>query len=141
MTKAADFKVVADGACACIRLSPEADGPYQSMLSGKDKLSIQRKTRLGRIFQELCSEMRPRLNDEQFKKEGDFGDGSGKTVAVFAIKAWKFRLYGTLCTIGNKKCFLGVRVDAAKKQNKADQALLKATAKAIGELEEFAARK
>jgi hypothetical protein len=139
LTKAADFKVVANGSVACVRLSPEADGQYRNVLEGKDKLSVQRKTRLGRIFEEFCSSMHPRLNDEQFKKEGDYRDGNGKTVSVFAIKAWKFRLYGTLCTIGNKKCFVGVKVDAAKKQNKANPALLKATAKALGELDEFRA--
>jgi hypothetical protein len=136
LTKAADFKVVAEGPVACIRLSPEALGHFQSVLDGKDELSKRRKVRLQRIFREFCENARPQLNDEQFKKEGDFPNGLGKTVAVIAIKAWQFRLYGTVCMVGNKKCFVGVKVDPAKKQDRANQRLLKATAREFGGIDE-----
>ncbi len=137
MTKAADFKVVERGLAACIRLSPEVEDQFKSAIGVKDELSIKRKVHFNRIFKEFCSNARPRLNDQQFKKEGDFPDGSGRHVAIFAIKARQFRIYGTLCTVDGQKCFIGVKVDAAKKQDKADQALLKATAKKLGDLDEF----
>ncbi len=56
---------------------------------------------------------------------------------IWTFKAPKWRLYGAILSVGGKRCFVGTRVDANKKQDKADQALLKATAKDIGELQEL----
>lgn len=134
---AADFVEVETGAVASIRLSPSAKGDYDQAVDGKDKISLQRKTHLARYFAEFCASLRPRLNDEKFKKEGNFSDGNGGTVAIFTFKAWQWRLYGSILTVAGKRCFVGTRVDAFKKQNKADKKMLERTAEDISQLREY----
>lgn len=118
-------------------MSSKAHDEYSRVQTGTDKRSVQRQTHLRRFFEEFCSDFRHRLNDEQFKKEGDFSDGVGGRVAIWAFKAWQFRLYGAVLTVDGSRCFVGVTVDPEKKSNRADQALLRSAALEIAKLEEY----
>jgi hypothetical protein len=54
-------------------------------------------------------------------------------VAVFAFKHDQYRCYGGFLQYGSRKCFVCIEADEAKKQNKADAALLKRVAKGLAE--------
>lgn len=129
-------KLPIPGSFGTVWLSSEAYDAYKSICVAKDELSVRRKTALDRYFLEFCQSKLARLNDKQFKKEETFSTASGKRVAVYAFKVWKWRLYGALLHIEGVKAFVGVRVDADKKQDKADRALMSAAAQFISELDE-----
>ena len=134
---AGTFRVVCGGEAAEIRLSPAAFREYEQAIEGKDVISLKRKTHLQRYFEEFCRSMRPRLSDEKFKKEGNFPDGKGSQVGIWVFKAWQWRLYGSIVSVEGKRCFVGTRVDAAKKQDKANQGILRNTASDIAALLEY----
>jgi hypothetical protein len=104
-----------------------------------DELSLKRRTHLQRYFKEFCDndDYQRRLSDEKFKKEGNFRDGMGGSVPIYAFKAWKWRVYGAVMRVSSRRCFVGVVVDPDKKQNKADRAKLTAAATAIAQLAEY----
>lgn len=137
---AAQFEVVCVGGMGVVRLSPAAHADYAQAIHGNDKISLQRKTHLQRYFQEFCASLRPRLSEEKFKKEANFPDGSGGQVSIWAFKAWQWRLYGSILNVAGKRCFVGTRVDAAKKQNRADQGVLRSAASDIAGLKEYGAK-
>jgi hypothetical protein len=141
--KAADYETVCEGDAAAVRLAPKAYAAYQKAIEKQDTLSVQRKTHLGRYFREFCDhvEFYIRLNPHQFKREDTLKDGQGGEVAVWAFKGPQWRVYGAILRVNGKRCFVGTRVDAAKKRDKADQAMLKATAKDIGKLLEYQVKK
>jgi hypothetical protein len=58
-------------------------------------------------------------------------------VAVWTFKGWQWRLYGAILKVMGRRCFVGVDVDPNKKKDRADQAKLKSSAKAIAELDEY----
>jgi hypothetical protein len=120
---AAEFEVVCTGPVAEIRLSPTASAEYQRDTKGNDSVSTKRRVHLQRYFREVCDHNPHRLSIEKFRKEDNFADGRGSEVAVWAF--------------AGRRCFVGVRVDAAKKQDKADQQLLKAAASDISRLREY----
>jgi hypothetical protein len=141
--RAADYETVCEGVAAAVRLAPDACAKYRQAIAGQDKLSVQRRAHLARYFREFCEhpDFHKRLNPQQFKREGSFKDGYGGEVVVWTFKAPKWRLYGANLTVAGKRCFVGTRVDADKKRDKADQALLKTTAKDIGSLAELRGNK
>jgi hypothetical protein len=134
---AANFKIVYVGPAGVVRMAPDAYDEYCQAIEGKDELSAKRKAHLERYFKEFCTVKPHRLTDEKFKKEGNFSDGIGGKSAVWAFKAWKWRLYGVTMTVDGQHCFVGLRVDPAKKKDKADKKLLKNTALDAGELKEY----
>jgi hypothetical protein len=136
--KASDFGTVCEGEFAAVRLAPAALREFEEIVAGTDALSTKRRVHLQRSFSEFCGNGDParRLSDEKFKKEGNFPGGDGSDVAIWAFKVWKWRLYGALLVVDGKKCFVGVRVDANKKQQKANKNLLKAAAKDVAALHE-----
>jgi hypothetical protein len=109
------------------------------VLEGTDEISVKRKVQLARYFREFCenAQFARRLSDQKFKNEGNFPDGQGKQVTVWTFKSWQWRLYGAILRTAGKNCFVGVKVDPAKKRDRADQQMLKATAKAIAALVEY----
>jgi hypothetical protein len=127
------------GAKADVRLSPDAEKQYREAIENKDELSTKRRTHLQRYFREFCDhdDYLRRLSDQKFKKEGNFSDGLGGTVAIYTIKAWQWRVYGTVMTVGGRRCFVGVVVDPTKKQDRADRAKLTSAAKMIAQLSEY----
>jgi hypothetical protein len=136
--RAIDYEIVCEGRAACVRLAPNACAKYRQAIDGQDKLSVQRRTHLARYFAEFCehSDVRSRLNPKQFKREGTFKDGH-REFSIWTFKAPKWRLYGAILQVAGKRCFVGTRVDPDKKQDKADQTLLRLTAKDIGGLAEM----
>jgi hypothetical protein len=131
--------VVQDGPYAAVRLAPGIHAEYMTLFESNDTLSKKRRTHLTRYFQRFC-ELGPRsLGEEKFRWEESFSDGRGGQVPVYAFKPFKWRLYGGILTVGGKRCFVGVRIDPSKKQDKANQELLKATASDIAKLLEYRA--
>jgi hypothetical protein len=133
------FCLACQGGVADVRLSPEAKVHYQQVLDGTDENSVKRKVQLARYFREFCDHLLffNRLSDLKFKNEGNFSDGLGGHVTIWTFKAWKWRLYGAILQVNGRRCFVGVNVDPAKKQDKADQQMLKSTAKVIAGLQEY----
>lgn len=140
--KASEYEIVHAGVSATVRLAPNACADYHQAIAGNDKVSMQRRTHLGRYFAEFCghADFHKRLNPKQFRREGSFKDGFGGEVAVWTFKAPKWRLYGAILVVAGQRCFVGTRVDADKKRDRADQDMLKATAKDIGGLAEWRAK-
>ncbi len=62
------------------------------------------------------------------------GIPGGADVALFAFKHDQYRCYGSHLPYGSPPCFVVIEADEAKKQNKADQALLRRAALEFGEL-------
>jgi len=139
LLKAANFKVAFTGAKADIRLSDSEWYMYQEAIEKNDEISVKRRIHLNRFFKEFCEsdDYHRRLNDKQFKREGKFKDGNGQFATIWTFKAWQWRLYGAILTVEKRRCFVGVRVDPNKKQDKADPKILRATAELIGALSEY----
>lgn len=137
MTSASDFTIVCRGRIADVRLSPGANRAFDEVCAGTDARSIKRKRTLTRYFQEFCENEPHRLGEEKFKKQGNLADGVGGKVAIWEFKAWQWRLYGSILSVGGKKCFVGVKVDPDKKTDRADRTLLEAAAREISKLSEY----
>ncbi|WP_125901156.1 hypothetical protein [Methylobacterium indicum] len=77
---------------------------------------------------------------EHYRSEGQHPakNGTNDKVAIWAFKPDGWRLYGAVLLVDGQKCFVGVKVDSAKKQNKPDREMLRRAAEIIGELTEFA---
>jgi hypothetical protein len=136
---AVEYPVVRDGPYAAIRLSPGAHASYQQLFESNDKLSMKRRTHLARYFERFCEIGPQSLGEEKFKREDSFPDGRGGQVSVYAFKPFKWRLYGGILRVAGKRCFVGTRVDPSKKQDKANQQLLRNAANDIAELLEYSA--
>lgn len=134
--KASDFEVVATGQAADVRLAPAALKEYRKLTNGRHELSVRQYRQLKRYMDNFCETGGKSLNDEQYKREGLFSDGKGGRVSVWTFKPFKWRLYGSVLNVAGKQTFVGVRVDPAKKQTKADRTELEAAAKLIGQLRE-----
>jgi hypothetical protein len=136
---ASSYYLACQGSVADVRMSPEAEAHFRQVLEGKDENSVKRKVQLMRYFREFCDNalFSRRLSDQKFKNEGNFPDGRGTQVVVWTFKSWQWRLYGAILRTAGKTCFVGVKVDPTKKRDRADQQMLKATAKAIAGLAEY----
>lgn len=136
---AASFVVVCDGPMASVRLSVEAKAAYDELKAGKSELAVRQYKQLTRYFERFCNSEPHRMTKEHYRSEGNHPDGQcqGGKVQIWAFKPKGWRLYGAVLQIDEKKCFVGVKVDPAKKQDKADVELLKAAAIAIGKLNEY----
>ncbi|MEN3953602.1 hypothetical protein [Iodidimonas sp. SYSU 1G8] len=98
-----------------------------------DALDVQPRARLQALFNLFCQNGPRGLNAKtQFPSEDAHPSGL-KNMADIALRAFKpaaqWRLYGTVTTYKEKPAFIGVAVDDSKKQDKADQHLLKLAAK------------
>lgn len=74
-------------------------------------------------------------NPEQFKREGRFPSGKASVgdIPVYAVKAFKLRVYGGMLKGAGEPTF--VCIEAKKKtRNKADRKVLERVAKALGEM-------
>lgn len=85
---------------------------------------------MDRILNHLSENGPEDLNDEQFKTEGRFPSGGGKTNLVFAMKSYQLRVYGCF-QAGTPRKFVCPE-GAIKKDNKADQKQLKRVASKVG---------
>jgi hypothetical protein len=97
----------------------------------RSKLDQRAAAQLDRYFKHFCEHGFSTLPPEHFKAEGRFPVGDGTELLVHAFKPWQWRLYGTIKTVGGRPMFIGVCVDNSKKRNKADQDLLRRTARTL----------
>lgn len=76
------------------------------------------------------------MDSGALKFEGRYhgGQAGGAKVPIYVFKRDQYRAYGGFITYGDRKCFAVVVVDEAKKQDKADDAILARAAKALGSL-------
>ena len=139
MVSAASFHIALEGSVGCIRLSPKAAEEFAEVCRGKDNRSVSRRRSLERAFDHFCNRGPKGLGEEKFKRQGQFSAGEGRTVVVWEFKAFAWRVYGSLLHVNGRHCFVGVRVDPDKKQDRANPETLRLTALAIGELDEFKA--
>lgn len=128
------FVIVRDGPERRIMLSAEVLKGHEEIGQATDRFNVSRRRSLDRLFEKFCDVAKPNNNREQFVKEGNFGAGNE---AVWAFKAFQFRVYGASFQVDSKETFLCVKFDPTKKQNRADQALLKAAGKALSEVRAF----
>ncbi len=137
--KAANLPLIWQGTRADVRMTETVAGEYRQAIGNQDEISVKRKTHLERSFGEFGEhdDYYKRLSDKKFKKEGNFPDGKGGRVAVWTFKGWQWRLYGAILKVMGRRCFIGVEVDPEKKQDRADQAKLKSSAKAIAQFDEY----
>ena len=134
---AKEYRVVFQGIERQIILSPKCFEEYSQAIDGNDKISVRRRTHLKRGFERYRGEKQHRLPEEKFKREGKFPDGNGTDVAVYAFKGWQYRLYGAEMVVNGVRSFVGVKTDPNKKRQKADQEILKESAKIVGGLKEY----
>lgn len=132
-----DLTLVHEGEFGEIRLGPNAVEEYEDVQKGATEDAVRTKAQMKRYFAAYCSEKIPRLNSECYKKQDDFGNGFGSKLAVFEFKSYQWRLYGVVTNLNGKRVFVGLRVDPAKKQDKANRALLGRVAEDAGQYKEF----
>lgn len=136
---AGSLKIVCPGSVADVRMTDVVYKEYRQAIEKADKMSVKRRTRLGRYFGEFANNVDyyNRMGQDKFKKEGNFPDGNGGMVAVWEFKAFQWRLYGGVAEVEGRRCFVGVAVDPDKKRDRADQELLAIAAKRLGAFREF----
>ena len=88
------------------------------------------------ILAELSEHGSADLNKEQFRDEGHFSAGKAGAgrYTVYAVKSYQLRIYGGF--VGEENAFFVCENALLKKRDKADQAVLKRVARALGELNE-----
>lgn len=131
LLEAHGFQIVRDGPERRVMLSAEVLGDYRAIGEATDRFNVSRRRSLDRLFKHCCEVAKPNNNREHFVKEGNFGPGNE---AVWAFKVHQFRVYGASFKVDDKETFIGVRHDPSKKQNRADQSLLKASGTALSEV-------
>lgn len=95
-----------------------------------DSLDDQKKGRLNAIMRLWC-EGRP-LTPKMFN--GNEGRTSRHNLMLQAFKTFKVRFYGVSIAVGGRRTFVVVDNDPAKKQDKADPAILKRAKRRIDDL-------
>ncbi len=95
----------------------------EDLKSDFDALPEATRARFVRIM-ELWTE-RMALTQEQFNGNEGRAQKGDINVLIQAFKAFKIRLYGFATEVGDRRSFLIVAIDPAKKQNKADPKVLK----------------
>ncbi|HEX4183364.1 MAG TPA: hypothetical protein VHY34_08900 [Caulobacteraceae bacterium] len=103
-----------------------------------DQIEDTKKDRLIRVMELWCAGTK--LTPEQFNGNEGRAKKGGVNVLVGAFKTHKMRLYGAAMTIDQRRTFVIVDSDLAKKQNKADPTILKrAKGRAIDVVEKLTA--
>lgn len=117
------------------RLAHTAKGSvvlHQCVAELFDALDEQVRGRLTRIMELWCDD-KP-LTDKMINRNE--GRSPRTNTMCQAFKAFKVRLYGHVCSEKGKKCFVISDFDGAKKQDKADKAILKRAKTRIDDLVE-----
>ncbi|WP_208634152.1 hypothetical protein [Rhizorhabdus wittichii] len=86
-----------------------------------EELENRQQGRFRRIMQMWCQGHK--LTQEMFN--GNEGRSPVCNVMLQAFKAFKIRIYGFVINIDNIRSFIVIDMDLAKKQDKADQGILK----------------
>ncbi|MFG1293766.1 hypothetical protein [Xanthobacter versatilis] len=125
-------RLIRAGAKGSVWLTAKCERPWKELHRQKGELATRQQTQLNRYTGVFCDDGSQALIPEMFRREGQFPDGRGNKIAVYAFKPFKWRLYGIITDIAEMPGFVGLGVDPSKKQDKADQDLLKQVAKDAG---------
>ena len=98
----------------------------------KDFGNVDRKERakLEATMKRWCQDGPANLPTARFKNQTAFKK-AGKSVTVSVFKAHQVRFYGGVVQVDGQPVFLIIASDTSKKQDKANQALLKFTAEVL----------
>lgn len=130
----ASFQRVATGNMHDVYLSDGVLDEYEKLrqrAERNEQNSVKAWKQLERYLLRFCEHGHRNMPEDQFKSEGAFAVGDGKKIQIYAFKPWQWRLYGALREFNDRPCFLGTMVDPSKKNNKADRAILEASARAF----------
>jgi hypothetical protein len=102
----------------------------RGMRRAYDALTDQKKGRLVAIMQGWCEGRR--LTSQMFN--GNEGRTPRHDILLQAFKTFKVRLYGFSSSIGDRRTFVIVDADPAKKQDRADPKILKRAKRRVDDL-------
>jgi hypothetical protein len=110
-----------------VGMLPEVHAEYMN-------LETRWRGRLDRCFEKFGIP-NTTLPAEQFASEGRHPTGgpNSKEVQLYAFKAYQTRLYGVLIGVQRVQTFIGLTLVTNKKQNKADQNLLRRIVKSYAQ--------
>lgn len=96
-------------------------------------LDAKRRARLMELLRILSQDGDKYLSPEKFRfeKRCHVGGAAGRDVAVYAVKGWQVRLYGSFVKVGGQNAFVCSELDASKKQDAADQGMLERAARKL----------
>jgi hypothetical protein len=101
----------------------------RALLPHINELPLSKRARFEAIMGRWCDGVR--LTPEMFNANEGRSPGG---ILLQTFKGFKIRLYGFARTVSSKKTFLIVDVDPAKKQDKADQGILKRAKRRVDEI-------
>jgi len=101
----------------------------RALLPQIDELPLPKRARFEAIMGRWCDGVR--LTPDMFN--GNEGRSPGG-ILLQTFKGFKIRLYGFARTVSSKRTFLIVDIDPAKKQDKADQNILKRAKRRVDEI-------
>ena len=101
------------------------------MRKAYDTLDDRAQGRLSKAMKRWCDDP-SQLTQEMFNPSE--GRTSRQNIMLKAFKAFKVRLYGFSTSVDEKRTFIIVDADTAKKQNKADPVILKRAKNKIDDL-------
>ncbi|RWD78296.1 hypothetical protein [Mesorhizobium sp.] len=99
-----------------------------------DQDALRASVNLPAYFQRFADKGPIALTEKMFKKLGSAKDGNGNAVPVFEFKNYQVRIYGVIREYRGKRAFIGTACDPKKKQQKADQAMIKRAAEQAGKV-------
>lgn len=113
-------QVVAVGAVGSVVLAGSALAEYEALKTERHSLATKQQKTIERVINDLANRSEwHQIGDEKFKREGKYPvNQKGDAVTVYAIKAFKFRLYGSFVQKDDKRVFVATRVDPAKKRDR-----------------------
>ncbi|MEP0324565.1 hypothetical protein [Bauldia litoralis] len=126
--------IVAKGRYGVVRLSDEAKAAYDALRKSVDETRMREAVTIRRYFDRFAEHGPRSLDMKMFKALGKLKDGTGGRVQLFEFKAYQWRVYGVMRHVDNIACFVGLGVDANKKKDKADPALMSRCAKLSSEI-------
>lgn len=127
---------IASGIYADVWLFGDALRSFNDLALNKgDQDALRASVTLRRYFERFANAGPQALSEKMFKKLGDFKDGRGNTVGVFEFKCYQVRIYGVIRQLRGKRAFVGTACDLKKKQDKADQSMIRRAAEQAGKVE------
>lgn len=91
------------------------------------RANVKARAKLDAIFRLYCQHGAEGFKPDKFKFEARVSV-EGVNVPVFVFKAWQVRVYGAQIDLDGHQTFVGTEIDLKKKQDKANQAMLRRAA-------------
>lgn len=129
-----DKERVASGDYADVWLFGEALTEWKAVCRRKDDNSRRATQRIERYFLRFAEKGPTAFTEEMYKQVKRVKARGGNEPMICEFKAYQFRLYGVVREYQGKRSFLGTACDPAKKNNKADQAILRRAADAADKI-------